>query len=102
MLKQVQILNMRENKQLGIQYFEIHEVDPDYKIDRPDRLSGKVPRRLVQRADARGFQGKDTKSSVRAQRKSRRSAGRATTAARGELAGLSSRCLYRCLPENRN
>jgi hypothetical protein len=34
MLKQVQILNMRENKQLGIQYFEIHEVDPTYKIDR--------------------------------------------------------------------
>jgi hypothetical protein len=25
---------MRENKQLGIQYFEIHEVDPTYKIDR--------------------------------------------------------------------
>jgi hypothetical protein len=34
MFKQVQILTMRENKQLGIQYFEIHEVDPDYKIDR--------------------------------------------------------------------
>lgn len=34
MLKQVQILNMRENKQLGTQYFEIHEVDPTYKIDR--------------------------------------------------------------------
>ena len=34
MLKQVQILNMRENKQLGIQYFEIHEVAPTYKIDR--------------------------------------------------------------------
>jgi hypothetical protein len=34
MLKKVQILTMRENKQLGIQYFEIHEVDPDYKIDR--------------------------------------------------------------------
>jgi hypothetical protein len=33
-LKQVQILNMRENKELGIQYFEIHEVDPTYKIDR--------------------------------------------------------------------
>jgi hypothetical protein len=25
---------MRENKQLGIQYFEIHEVDPTYRIDR--------------------------------------------------------------------
>jgi hypothetical protein len=34
MHKQVQILDMRENKQLGIQYFEIHEVDPAYKIDR--------------------------------------------------------------------
>ena len=34
MWKQVQILNVRENKQLGTQYYEIHEVDPTYKIDR--------------------------------------------------------------------
>jgi hypothetical protein len=34
MFKQVQIINIRENKQLGTQYFEIHETDPAYKIDR--------------------------------------------------------------------
>ena len=34
MFKQVQIVDMRENKQLGTQYFEIHEIDPTYKIDR--------------------------------------------------------------------
>ncbi len=34
MHKQVEIITMRENKQLGVQYFEIHEVDPAYNIDR--------------------------------------------------------------------
>ena len=34
MNKTVEILKMRENKKLGTQYFEIHEVDPAYKIDR--------------------------------------------------------------------
>ena len=34
MFKQVQIMQMKENKSLGIQYFEIHEMDPAYKIDR--------------------------------------------------------------------
>jgi Protein of unknown function (DUF2934) len=35
-------------------------------------------------------------------RQSKRGAGRATTAARVQVAGFSRRCLHRCLPENRN